>query len=58
VIQKAQEYARAQKFDLLLADQSVVFASTAVDVTEAVLALMKPGAPATPPAAPPARRRE
>ena len=43
---KAQEYARAQKFDLLLADQSVIFASTAVDVTEAVLAVLKPAAPA------------
>jgi outer membrane protein len=42
VLQKAQEYARAQKFDLLLADQSVVFASTAVDVTEAVLAVLAP----------------
>jgi outer membrane protein len=42
VLTKAQEYARAQKFDLLLADQSVIFASTAVDVTEAVLAMMKP----------------
>jgi len=43
VLVKAQEYARAQRFDLLLADQSVVFASTAVDVTEAVLAVLKPG---------------
>jgi outer membrane protein len=42
VLQKAQEYARAQKFDLLLADQSVIFASTAVDVTEAVLAVLVP----------------
>ena len=41
VLQKAQEYARAQKFDLLLADQSVIFASTAVDVTEAVLAVLE-----------------
>jgi outer membrane protein len=66
VLQKAQEYARAQKFDLLLADQSVIFGSTAVDVTEAVLAILKPAgsapapargsapAPATPP---PARGR-
>lgn len=66
VLQKAQEYARAQKFDLLLADQSVIFGSTAVDVTEAVLAILKPSgsapapargsapAPATPP---PARGR-
>ena len=43
VLVKAQEYARAERFDLLLADQSVVFASTAVDVTEAVLAVLKPG---------------
>ena len=39
VLLKAQEYARAQKFDLLLADQSIIFASTAVDITEAVLTL-------------------
>jgi len=44
VILKAQEYARAQKFDLLLVDQSVIFASTAIDVTEAVLAILKPAA--------------
>jgi outer membrane protein len=43
VLVKAQEYARAERFDLLLADQSVVFVSTAVDVTEAVLAVLKPG---------------
>jgi outer membrane protein len=55
VLQKAQEYARAQKFDLLLADQSVVFASTAVDVTDAVLGMLKPAAAA--PATPPARGR-
>jgi Skp family chaperone for outer membrane proteins len=47
---KAQEYARAQKFDLLLADQSIVFASSAVDVTEAVLAILKPAAAAPAPA--------
>ena len=50
VLLKAQEYARAQKFDLLLADQGVIFASTAVDVTEAVLAILKPAAPAAAPA--------
>lgn len=45
VLAQAQEYARAQKFDLLLAgDQTAIFASTAVDVTEAVLAAMKPAA--------------
>jgi outer membrane protein len=42
VLLKAQEYARAQKFDLLIADPNVIFASTAVDVTEAVLAILKP----------------
>ena len=44
VLQKAQEYARAQKFDLLLADPNIIFASTAVDVTEAVLAILTPAA--------------
>jgi outer membrane protein len=43
VLMTAQRYAREQKFDLLLADQSVIFAGTAVDVTEAVLAVLKPG---------------
>jgi outer membrane protein len=43
VLQKAQEYAREERFDLLmLGDQNVIFASTKVDVTEAVLALLKP----------------
>lgn len=40
VIQKAQEYARAQKFDVLLAEQSIVYYSTAVDVTDEVLATL------------------
>jgi outer membrane protein len=44
VLLKAQEYARAQKFDLLVADQSIIFASTAVDVTEAVLTFLNPPA--------------
>lgn len=59
VLLKAQEYARAQKFDLLLADQSVIFGSTAVDVTEAVLQMLRPGGAAAPaaPATPPARGR-
>jgi outer membrane protein len=43
VMQKAQEYARAQNFDVLLADQTLVFYSTAVDITDEVLALLKPG---------------
>jgi outer membrane protein len=51
VLAKAQEYARAQKFDLLIADPNVIFASTAVDVTEAVLAILKPATPAAAPAA-------
>src|SRR5262245_7717628 len=41
VLTKANEYARAQKFDLLLSNQTIIFASTAVDVTEAVLAALK-----------------
>ena len=50
VLEKAQAYARAQQFDLLLADPNVIFASTAVDITPAVLATLKPATPA--PAAP------
>ena len=51
VLTKAQEYARAQKFDLLLADQGfVIFASTGVDVTEALLGALKPAATAPAPA--------
>jgi len=51
VLMKAQEYARAQKFDLLLADQGfVIFASTGVDVTEALLGALKPAATAPAPA--------
>ena len=42
IISQAQAYAREQKFDLLLADQTVVFASTAVDITDAVIAVLKP----------------
>jgi outer membrane protein len=42
VLLKAQEYARDEKYDLLLADQSVIFGSTAVDVTAAVLAILQP----------------
>jgi Skp family chaperone for outer membrane proteins len=44
VLQKAQEYARAERYDLLLAGSNVIFASTAVDVTEAVLGILKPAA--------------
>jgi outer membrane protein len=44
VLQKAQEYARGEKYDLLLAGSNVIFASTAVDVTEAVLGVLKPAA--------------
>jgi outer membrane protein len=53
VIARTRAYASEQKFDLLLfGDQSVVFASTAVDVTAAVLAALQ-ASPA--PAAAPAR---
>lgn len=47
----AQQYARDQKFDLVFAD-GVVFASTAVDITDAVLK----AAPAAPSAPAPASR--
>jgi outer membrane protein len=55
IISQAQQYAREQKFDLLLADQTVVFASTAVDITDAVIAVLKPTGSA--PAAPAPRSR-
>jgi len=59
VLLKAQEYARGAQFDLVLADSNVIFMSTAVDITEPVLALLKPaGAPApSRPATPPAPSR-
>jgi outer membrane protein len=44
VLLKAQEYARAQKYDLVLADQSIIFYSTAVDITEPVLKFLNPAA--------------
>ena len=61
IISQAQQYAREQKFDLLLADQTVVFASTAVDITDAVIAVLKPtanvpSAPAPRPQTPAPRR--
>ena len=46
VVEKAQAYARAQQFDLLLESSNVIFASTAVDITEAVIAVLKPATPA------------
>jgi len=49
VLTKAQEYARAEQYDLVLADANVIFGSTAVDITAAVLAMLKP--PAAAPAA-------
>jgi len=45
-VTRAQTYAREQKFDLLLLDQTVVFASTAVDITEAVIGRPAAAAPA------------
>ena len=45
-VTRAQQYAREQKFDLLLLDQTVVFASTAVDITEAVIGKPAAAAPA------------
>jgi outer membrane protein len=46
ILVKTQEYARAQKFDLLVGDQGIIFASTAVDITEAVLTFLNPSAAA------------
>jgi outer membrane protein len=46
VLTKAQEYARAEQYDLVLADANVIFGSTAVDITAAVLAMLKPSAAA------------
>jgi outer membrane protein len=48
VVEKAQAYARAQQYDLLLEASNVIFASTAVDITEAVIAVLKPATPAPP----------
>jgi outer membrane protein len=49
VLLKVQDFARAQKFDLVLGD--AIYVSTALDITEQVLAVLKgPGAPAAPPA--------
>lgn len=48
VLLKVQEYARAQQYDLVLAD--AIFVSTAVDITDAVLAVLRPGAAAPAPA--------
>ena len=46
VVEQAQAYARAQQYDLLLEASNVIFGSTAVDITEAVLAALKPATPA------------
>lgn len=40
VLQQVQEYARAQQFDLVIAD--AIFVSTAIDITDEVLAALKP----------------
>ena len=56
ILQKVQEYARAQQFDLVLADANVIFASTAVDITEAVLRVLQPAGAAAPPASTPTTR--
>ena len=45
VLVKVQDFARAQKYDLVLGD--AIFVSTALDITDQVLAVLKgPGAPA------------
>ena len=49
VLLKVQDFARAQKFDLVLGD--AIFVSTALDITDQVLTELKgPGAPAAAPA--------
>ena len=49
VLTKVQDYARTQKFDLVLAD--AIFVSTAIDITDEVLTVLK-GPGAAPAAAP------
>lgn len=54
LIDVVQNYAAAQKFDLVLAD-GVIYATGSLDITSNVLGSLqgaKPAAPATPPAAP------
>lgn len=49
VLLKVQDYARAQKFDLVLGD--AIFVSGTLDITDQVLTVLKgPGAPAAAPA--------
>jgi len=49
VLLKVQDYASAQKFDLVLGD--AIYVSKALDITDQVLAVLKgPGAPAAAPA--------
>lgn len=55
VLLKVQEYARAQQYDLVLAD--AIFVSTAVDITDAVLAVLRPTGAAAPAPAPAAGSR-
>jgi outer membrane protein len=52
VLQRVQDYARAQQYDLVIAD--AIYVSTAVDITEKVLTALRPGGAAPAPAAPPA----
>lgn len=54
VLQRVQDYARAQQYDLVIAD--AIYVSTAVDITEKVLTALRPGgaAPAAAPAPAPA----
>ena len=47
-IRRVQQYARDQKYDLVLPAQTLVFASTAVDITDAVLKAPPPPAASAP----------
>jgi outer membrane protein len=63
LLEEVRDYAKAQNFDLVLSGEAVLYQTTAIDITPAILAAMqahaaaapaaKP-APATPPATPPA----
>jgi len=57
IIQEVQTYAKSQNFDLVLADNGVIYATQSIDITPAVLTVLqshapKGGAGAAAPAAP------
>ncbi len=50
--EKLRVYAKAQNYDLIVVESSVVYASAAVDITQPVLATLQAAAPKPAPAAP------